>query len=78
MTGNHAITYQGPMQVTVLDIDYPTFELKDGPEVNPANVGRKVPHGAIRKVVTTNTAAPTSTWFAAAPPRPRCAYFVAQ
>ena len=30
------------------------LELKDGPGVNPANVGRKVPHGAILKVVATN------------------------
>ena len=34
--------------------DYPDFELKDGPGVNPANVGRKVPHGAILKAVATN------------------------
>jgi hypothetical protein len=33
---------------------FPTFGLKDGPGVNPANVGRRVPHGAILKVVTTN------------------------
>ena len=32
----------------------PAFELKDGPGVNPANVGRKLPHGAILKVVATN------------------------
>ena len=43
-----------PGVVEVQDIDYPTFELRDGPGVNPANVGRKVPHGAILKVVTTN------------------------
>ena len=54
MTGNRAVTYQGPMKVLVENIDYPTFELQDGPGVNPANVGRKVPHGAILKVVTTN------------------------
>src|SRR6478609_2145889 len=54
MTGNRAVTYQGPMKVLVETIDYPTFELKDGPGVNPANIGRKVPHGAILKVVTTN------------------------
>ena len=35
-------------------IDYPTFELQDGPGVNPANVGRKLPHGAILKIVATN------------------------
>ncbi|MCP3426439.1 bifunctional phosphoribosylaminoimidazolecarboxamide formyltransferase/IMP cyclohydrolase, partial [Rothia sp. AR01] len=38
----------------VVEIDYPTFELKDGPGVNPANVGRQLPHAAILKVVTTN------------------------
>ncbi|MBG6190016.1 glutathione-independent formaldehyde dehydrogenase [Arthrobacter sp. CAN_A212] len=38
----------------VIDIDYPTFELQDGPGVNPANVGRKVHHGVILKTVTTN------------------------
>jgi len=54
MTSNRAVTYQGPMKVAVQDIEYPTFELRDGPGVNPANVGRKVPHGVILKVVTTN------------------------
>ncbi len=43
-----------PGVVEVQDIDYPTFELQDGPGVNPANVGRKLPHAAILKVVTTN------------------------
>ena len=51
---NRAVAYQGPGKVEVIDIDYPTFELKDGPGVNPANVGRKVPHGAIVKTVATN------------------------
>ena len=54
MSSNRAIAYQGPGKVDVVDIDYPTFELKDGPGVNPANVGRKLPHAAILKVVTTN------------------------
>jgi glutathione-independent formaldehyde dehydrogenase len=40
--------------VAVETIDYPSLELKDGPGVNPANVGRQVPHGAILKVVATN------------------------
>jgi glutathione-independent formaldehyde dehydrogenase len=40
--------------VAVESIDYPTLELKDGPGVNPANVGRQVQHGAILKVVATN------------------------
>src|SRR5690606_29288435 len=33
---------------------YPDYELKDGPGVNPANVGRKLPHAAILKSVATN------------------------
>ncbi|TFD21777.1 formaldehyde dehydrogenase, glutathione-independent [Cryobacterium sp. TMS1-13-1] len=54
MTGNRAVAYKSPGVVEVIDIDYPSFELKDGPGVNPANVGRKVPHGVILKTVTTN------------------------
>ena len=54
MSGNKAVAYKGPGVVEVIDIDYPTFELKDGPGVNPANVGRKVPHGVILKTVATN------------------------
>ena len=54
MTGNKAVAYKGPGKVELIDIDYPTFELKDGPEVNPANVGRQVRHGAILKTVATN------------------------
>ena len=30
MTTNKAVAYKGPGRVEVLDIDYPTFELKDG------------------------------------------------
>ncbi|OMH31540.1 formaldehyde dehydrogenase, glutathione-independent [Tersicoccus sp. Bi-70] len=54
MADNRAVSYMGPGKVEVKTIDYPTFELKDGPGVNPANVGRQLPHGAILKVVTTN------------------------
>ncbi|TFD48817.1 formaldehyde dehydrogenase, glutathione-independent [Cryobacterium frigoriphilum] len=54
MTGNIAVAYKGPGKVEVIEIDYPSFELKDGPGVNPANIGRKVPHGVILKTVTTN------------------------
>ncbi|MCC2661393.1 MAG: formaldehyde dehydrogenase, glutathione-independent [Arthrobacter sp.] len=54
MEGNKAVAYKAPGKVEVIDIDYPTFELKDGPGVNPANVGRKVPHGAILRTVATN------------------------
>jgi glutathione-independent formaldehyde dehydrogenase len=54
MSGNKAVAYMGPGKVEVHDTDYPTLELQDGPGVNPANVGRKVPHGAILKCVATN------------------------
>jgi len=54
MTANRAVAYKSAGEVEVIDIDYPTFELKDGPGVNPANVGRKVPHGVILRTVTTN------------------------
>jgi glutathione-independent formaldehyde dehydrogenase len=54
MAGNRAVAYMGPGQVEVQDTDYPTLEVRDGPGVNPANVGRKVPHGAILKSVATN------------------------
>jgi glutathione-independent formaldehyde dehydrogenase len=54
MTGNRAVVYQGPGQVEVRESDYPTYEMKDGPGVNKANVGRRTPHGAILKTVATN------------------------
>ena len=54
MTGNKAVAYKGPGKVELIDIDYPTFELKDGPGVNPANVGRQLRHGVILKTVATN------------------------
>jgi glutathione-independent formaldehyde dehydrogenase len=49
-----AVAYIEPMKVEVQDIEYPSLELKDGPGVNPANVGRKCPHGVILKLVATN------------------------
>jgi glutathione-independent formaldehyde dehydrogenase len=52
--GNRAVIYKGPGDVAVETIDYPSLELKDGPGVNPANVGRQIPHGAILKVVASN------------------------
>ena len=54
MAGNRGVAYIGPGKVEVQDIDYPKLELRDGPGVNPANVGRKLNHGVILKVVTTN------------------------
>ncbi|MGS2647727.1 formaldehyde dehydrogenase, glutathione-independent [Streptosporangium sp. LJ11] len=54
MPSNKVVTYQGPGKVEVQETDYPGFELKEGPGVPPANVGRKVAHGAIVKTIATN------------------------
>ena len=54
MPGNRAVAYIGPGHVEIHTIDYPGLELRDGPGVNPANIGRKCPHGVILKVVSTN------------------------
>ena len=54
MSGNRGVVYMGPGKVEIADLDYPEFTLKDGPGVNPANIGRKVSHGAILKSVSTN------------------------
>jgi glutathione-independent formaldehyde dehydrogenase len=54
MADNRGVAYMGPRTVEVQDIDFPTLEVKDGPGVNPKNIGRKLPHGAILKIVSTN------------------------
>jgi glutathione-independent formaldehyde dehydrogenase len=54
MAGNRAVAYIEPGKVELQTIDYPKLELQDGPGVNPANVGRKTPHGVILKIVATN------------------------
>src|SRR5471030_1520868 len=54
MSGNKAVAYLEPGKVEIQSIDYPKLELRDGPGVNPANVGRKAEHGVILKVVSTN------------------------
>jgi glutathione-independent formaldehyde dehydrogenase len=54
MADNRGVAYMGPGKVEVQDIDFPEFELKDGPGVHPDNVGRKTPHGAILRIVSTN------------------------
>src|ERR671934_510681 len=54
MADNRGVAYIGPGEVEVQDIAFPTFELQDGPGVNPANVGRKLPHAAILRCVSTN------------------------
>lgn len=54
MSGNRAVAYMKPGKVEIQDIGYPDLVLRDGPGVNPLNVGRKCNHGVILKVVTTN------------------------
>ncbi|MFD1361648.1 formaldehyde dehydrogenase, glutathione-independent [Lentibacillus salinarum] len=54
MAGNRAVVYVRPGEVEVRDTRYPELILRDGPGVNPLNVGRKCNHGVIVKVVTTN------------------------
>ena len=54
MAGNRGVAYIEPGKVEVQQTDYPKLELQDGPGVNPANVGRKTPHGVILRVVSTN------------------------
>ena len=54
MADNSGVAYIEPGKVEVQSIDFPELELKDGPGVHPDNVGRKVPHGAILRIVSTN------------------------
>ncbi|WP_394435009.1 formaldehyde dehydrogenase, glutathione-independent [Streptomyces sp. SGAir0957] len=54
MSGNKAVAYLKPGAVEVRSIAYPTLELKDGPGVASANVGRSCRHGVILKVLATN------------------------
>jgi glutathione-independent formaldehyde dehydrogenase len=54
MADNRGVAYIEPGKVEIQSIDFPELELKDGPGVHPDNVGRKVPHGAILRIVSTN------------------------
>jgi glutathione-independent formaldehyde dehydrogenase len=54
MADNRGVAYIEPGKVEVQDIDFPELELKDGPGVHPDNVGRRTPHGAILRIVSTN------------------------
>src|SRR4051795_10128628 len=54
MADNRGVAYIEPGKVEVQEIDFPELELKDGPGVHPDNVGRKTPHGAILRIVSTN------------------------
>ena len=54
MADNRGVAYLGTGKVEIQNIDYPAWEIKDGPGVPKENVGRKLPHGAILKLVSTN------------------------
>lgn len=54
MSENRGVAYIEPGTVKVEDIDFPALELRDGPGVHPDNVGRKLPHGVILRVIATN------------------------
>ena len=54
MADNRGVAYLGAGKVEVQNIEYPTWEIKDGPGVPSESVGRKLPHGAILKLVSTN------------------------
>ena len=54
MADNRGVAYIEPGKVEIQSIDFPELELKDGPGVHPDNVGRKTPHGAILRIVSTN------------------------
>src|SRR3954451_2917187 len=54
MADNRGVAYMGAGQGEVQSIDFPKLEMQDGPGVHPGNVGRKLPHAAILKVVSTN------------------------
>jgi glutathione-independent formaldehyde dehydrogenase len=54
MADNRGVAYIEPGKVEIQDIDFPELKLKDGPGVHPENVGRKTPHGAILRIVSTN------------------------
>ena len=54
MADNRGVAYIEQGKVELHDIDFPELELKDGPGVHPDNVGRKTPHGAILRIVSTN------------------------
>ena len=45
MADNGGVTYQGTGKVVVQGIDYPSFELKDGPGVAPESVGANATTG---------------------------------
>jgi glutathione-independent formaldehyde dehydrogenase len=54
MADNRGVAFVGTGKVEVQNIDYPTWEITDGPGVPSESLGRQLPHGAILKLVSTN------------------------
>src|SRR5699024_10256367 len=54
MATNKGVVYTKPGEVEDREIGFRDLVLKDGPGVNPLNVGRKCEHGVILKVIVTN------------------------
>jgi len=61
MASNRGVVFLGPNHVEVQSIDYPKLE-------NPA--GKKINHGVILKVVSTNICGSDQHMVRGAPPRP--------
>jgi glutathione-independent formaldehyde dehydrogenase len=54
MADNRGVAYIGSGKVEIQDVDYPAWEIKEGPGVPEESVGRQLPHGAIVKLIATN------------------------
>ena len=54
MADDRGVAYMGTGKVEVQDIDYPAWEIKEGPGVPEESVEHVLPHGAIVKLVATN------------------------
>src|ERR1700684_895264 len=54
MADNRGVAYMGTGKVEIQNIDYPGWKIEEGPGVPSESVGRKIPHGAILKLVSTN------------------------
>src|ERR1700755_1210743 len=54
MADNRGVAYMGTGKVEIHDLSFPAWEIEEGPGVPSESVGRKVPHGAILKLVSTN------------------------
>ncbi|MFZ0040903.1 MAG: formaldehyde dehydrogenase, glutathione-independent [Solirubrobacteraceae bacterium] len=54
MADNRGVAYMGTGKVEIHDLSFPAWEIEEGPGVPSESIGRKLPHGAILKLVSTN------------------------